>query len=94
MSFLADPGISGPALAIGAPGASSTTGRVYLLEGDEAVFGGDLDDAYLTIDGTGSSYFGDGLTHDVDHDGDGLSDIFGHYRSGSNNYYWLLCRFF
>jgi hypothetical protein len=90
LSFLEDPGLSGPALAIGAPGASSSTGRVYLLEGDEAVFGGDLDDAYLTIDGTGGSYFGDGLTQDIDLDGDGLSDIFGHYRSGSNNYYWLL----
>lgn len=90
LSFLSDPGTSSPVLAIGAPHASSYSGRVYLLEGDEAVFGGDLDDAYLTIDGTGGSYFGDGLTQDVDLDGDGLSDVFGHYRSGSNNYYWLL----
>ena len=90
LSFLSDTGIGAPSLAIGAPGASSNSGKVYLLEGDEAVYGGDLDDAFLTIEGTGGSYFGDGLTQDIDLDGDGLSDIFGHYRSGSNNYYWLL----
>ena len=90
LSFLSDTGTGAPSLAIGAPGASSNSGKVYLLEGDEAVYGGDLDDAFLTIEGTGGSYFGDGLTQDIDLDGDGLSDIFGHYRSGSNNYYWFL----
>ena len=90
LSFLGDTGTGSPSLAIGAPGASSNSGKVYLLEGDEAVYGGDLDDSFLTIEGTGGSYFGDGLTQDIDLDGDGLSDLFGHYRSGSNNYYWLL----
>ena len=89
LSFLEDFGLGGPALAIGALGASSSSGKVYLLEGDEAVFGGDLDDAYLVINGTPGSYLGDGLTQDIDMDGDGISDLFGHYRSGSNNYYWL-----
>jgi hypothetical protein len=89
LSFLEDFGLGGPALAIGAPGASSSSGKVYLLEGDEAVFGGDLDDAYLVINGTPGSYLGDGLTQDIDMDGDGISDLFGHYRSGSSNYYWL-----
>ena len=70
-------------MAVGAPGASSSSGKVYLLEGDEAVFGGDSDDSYLVIDGTPGSYLGDGLTQDIDMDGDGLSDLFGHYRSGS-----------
>lgn len=90
LSFLQDFGVGGPSLAIGAPGASSNSGKVYLLEGDEAVYGGDLDDSFLTIEGTPGSFFGDGLTQDIDLDGDGLSDLFGHYRSGNNNYYWLL----
>lgn len=90
LSFLGDFGSGGPSLAVGAPGVSSNSGRVYLIEGDEVVYGGDLDDAYLTITGQASSYFGDGLTQDVDLDGDGFSDLFGHYRSSSNNYFWLL----
>ena len=36
LSFLEDFGLGGPALAIGAPGASSSSGSL-LLEGDEAV---------------------------------------------------------
>ena len=70
LSFLDDFGLGGPALAIGAPGASSSSGKVYLLEGDEAVFGGDLDDAYL-----GTLAYFDGLTQNIDMDGDGINDL-------------------
>ncbi len=90
LSYLSDTGVGYPVLAIGAPGSSSGSGKVYLLEGSEAVYGGDLDDAYLTIEGTAGARFGDGLTQDVDLDGDGLSDLFGHYNVGNNNYYWML----
>ena len=90
LSFISDFGLGTPLLAIGSPGYSSNTGRVHLLDGDEAVYGGDLDDAFLVIEGTSSSYLGKGLSSEIDLDGDGTSDVFGLYRSGSNNYNWLL----
>jgi hypothetical protein len=90
VSYISDFGLGTPVIAIGAPGSNSNSGAVYLLDGDEATYGGDLDDSMLIINGNSSSYFGRGLTEDIDMDGDGISDIFGHYRSSSNNYYWLL----
>jgi hypothetical protein len=79
-----------PSLAIGAPGYSNNLGRVYLLDGDEAFYGGSLDDSYLTITGTTTNYVGRGFSQDMDLNADGLDDLLGFYVSGSTQYIWLL----
>jgi hypothetical protein len=89
LSFLSDFGTGVPVVAIGAPGANSSNGSVYLLSGTEAI-NGDINDYALKINGLTTSHFGRGLTEDIDFDGDGLSDLFGNYRSATKNYYWLL----
>ena len=90
LAFISDLGAGQPVLAVGAPGHISNSGRTYFLEGSEAVYGGNLNDAFFIIEGTSSSYMGRGLVSEFDLDGDGLDDVFGNYRSGSNNYFWLL----
>ena len=90
IAYISDLGQGYPVLAVGAPGHISNTGRTYFLEGAEAVYGGNLNDAYFIIEGASSSYMGRGLSSQFDLDGDGLDDVFGNYRSGSNNYFWLL----
>ncbi len=89
LSFLSDFGSGNPILAIGAPGSNSSNGAVYLLEGND-VINGDINDYSLKINGLTTSHFGRGITEDIDFDGDGLSDLFGNYKSTTKNYYWLL----
>lgn len=79
-----------PSLGVGAPNVNNSQGRVYLIYGDDAYFGGDLDDAYLTVSGTSTHYVGRGFSEDLDLDGDGLDDLFGSYANGSSVYLWLL----
>lgn len=83
-------GDGSPSLAVGAPGVNNNQGRVYLLHGDDAYFGGDFDDAYLTVTGTSTNYVGRGFAEDLDLDGDGIDDLLGYYANGADNYLWLL----
>ena len=84
-----------PTLLVGAPtwGPSSSQpnrGKLYFIAGDDAFYGGDLDDAYLTISGTSTNFIGQGFSQDLDLNGDGLNDVLGTYVNGSNQYLWLL----
>ena len=83
LAYISNLGQGYPVLAVGSPGYSSNTGRTYFLEGSEAIYGGNLNDAYFIVEGTSSSYLGRGLTSQFDLDGDGIHDVFGTYRSGS-----------
>ncbi len=79
-----------PTLAVGSPGHSGTYGRISFIDGDEAMYGGDLDDAYLTITGTSGSMLGVSFSQNMDMNGDGLDDIVGYYASAQNGNLFLL----
>ncbi len=72
-------------LAIGAMGASSNTGAVYVLGGDDAL-SGDLSDVMATYTGSASGYFGRGIGTEIDLNADGYDELVVAYASGSNNY--------
>lgn len=73
-------------LAIGAPGAGSNAGKVYVLGGEDALYGGDTGDALVSYTGSGSNvYLGRGLGTDIDLNGDGMDELVMAYASGSYN---------
>ena len=55
-------GTNSPLVLIGAPGTNGNSGDVFLLEADEAIYGGDLDDAIMNISGSGGNYVGRGIS--------------------------------
>ncbi len=73
-----------PELAIASQTYSSSTGRVWLVEGRDAVYG-DITSAVATYTGTSSSQLGRGIASDVDLDGDGLAEVILAYANGSYN---------
>ena len=79
-----------PSLAVGSPNYNGNQGRVYFMDGDEAFYGGDLDDSYFTLTGSGSSKLGSGFSQDLDLNADGLDDLYGYYLNGSNAYVYLI----
>jgi hypothetical protein len=76
-------------LAMYASGASSSSGMVYLVPGDEAVDNADLGDTSVEFTGTTSSQLGRGLGTDIDLNGDGQQDLVAMYTNGSANYFAL-----
>jgi hypothetical protein len=80
-----------PAVLIGAPSYSSNTGIIYGISADELFYGGTTADAYFSLTGSSSSqYVGRGISQDLDLNADGVEDLMGVYRSGSNNYLYML----
>ncbi len=78
-------GTAGPYLAIGAPGANSSMGAVYLLAGADAMSAGDTSNAQVTLNGDSSGYYlGRGLASDLDLNGDGQDELFGYYAASTS----------
>ena len=80
---------NGLSLAVGAPGANSGAGKVYILEGDDAFFFGDLDDSYITITGASGNQVGLSFSQDMDLNGDGFDDLLGYFKQSTNGYLYL-----
>jgi hypothetical protein len=82
---------SEPAVLIGAPAYSSSTGRIYAVAADDLFYGGDPADAYFSLTGSSTSqYVGRGIAQDLDLNADGVDDLMGTYWSSSSNYLYLL----
>lgn len=95
LAFLDDSRGNGtPDVVIGASAYSdvyTNAGRVHVISGDDLFYGGDLTDAYLTIEGnTSSQQVGSGLAPNAEINGDGINDYIGRYTSGGNHALWLL----
>ncbi|MFT4976504.1 MAG: hypothetical protein ACI8S6_002409 [Myxococcota bacterium] len=87
-------GTGKPALAIGAAGYSdggySRAGIVYVGPAADFYFGGDIDDAFLTIEGSAASQeVGAGLVPQAELNGDGINDHMGRYTTNSAHALWL-----
>lgn len=85
-----------PYLAVGAPGGAFGYGQVYLFLGDDARAGATPSSAVFTISGTGGSggyNVGEGLSQDLDINGDGIDDLFGYYTTSTATtatpYVWM-----
>ena len=79
-------------LIVGANGAASSKGKIFVINGDDAKIG-DSSDAYLTITSTTYYNWGDAFSEGMDMDGDGMTDLAGVMStasSGGSNYAWLL----
>ena len=76
-------------LIMGADGAGSGYGKVFVLDGDDALVG-DTSDSYITISSSSYTNWGDGIYASMDMDADGYADLAGTATASSNNYVWLL----
>ena len=94
VSFYTDyDGDGDPDVGVGAPYANAGSGTLYVLPGEDAMDGGDLDDATLILSGSSASgsSVGQSVSQNLDLDGDGLDDLFGSYKNTSDqNSLWLL----
>jgi hypothetical protein len=79
-------GLASGALAIGAPGANSKGGAIYVVPGTELEDWGDTNDSTLIIRGsTGKGYYiGRGIVADLDMNADGRDDLLWEYASSNS----------
>ena len=86
-------GNGNPDIAIGGAsysGSYTNGGIVYVLPGGDALLGGDLSDAFLTIEGDAASQqVGAGIASQAEFNGDGVNDFVGRYTSAGDHAIWL-----